>query len=119
MQFGRGGSWQRRSVEGEEAAEGRGGGEGAEAGEDVAAGVGQMVGELLERVLDRGAEQLQRGPVARPRRQAGVDRVGQLARQVGAEAPQSPGAAADRAGGGGGGGGAGGGFGAPGLVQGV
>ena len=50
--------------QGEEAADRSRGGERAEAGDEaVAAGAGQVVGELVERVLDRGAELLQRGAV--------------------------------------------------------
>src|SRR3954449_2525928 len=91
-------------MEGEKAADRGRGGKSAEAGDDVAAGFRQLLGELVERVLDRGPELLQRGTVVRPRRQAGVDGVGQLPRQVGPEPAQRPGAAADRAGGGGRGG---------------
>src|SRR3954463_21391 len=95
MQFAGGGSWERRSVEGEEAAEGGGGGEGADAGDDVAGGGGKAVGQLVERILDRGAERLEGGPVVGPRRQAGIDRLRQLTGQVGAEPAQAAGAGAD------------------------
>src|SRR4051794_41298954 len=92
MQFeGGAASWERRSVEGEEAAEGGCRGEGAEAGEEAAVAGGQAVGELVERLLDRGAELLQRGTVIRARREAGVDGVGQLAGQVGTQAAQAAG----------------------------
>ena len=77
-----------------------------------------MVAHLLQRVLDRRAQLLQRGAVVGAGREAGVDRVGQLARQVGAEAAQRPVAAADRPRGGGGGGAAVRVFAAPALVEG-
>ena len=54
------------------------------------------LGKQLQRVLDRRAQLLQGRAPLRPRLQAGVDRVGQLARQVGTEAAQAAGAAADR-----------------------
>src|SRR3954468_17827648 len=88
-------------MEGEEAAERGRGGKGAKAGDDVAAGLRYVLGQLVKRVLDCGAELLQRGTVVGARRQAGVDGVGQLTRQGGTKAAQRPGATADGAGRGG------------------
>src|SRR4051812_959416 len=105
-------------MQGEEAAERGRRGEGTEPSEDVPARFRQVIGKLVERVLDRGAELLQRGTMVRARREAGVEGVGQLAGQVGAKPAQRPGAAADRAGGGGRGGAAKRVVAAPALVQG-
>ena len=57
---------------------------------------GGLLGQEVERVLDRAAELLQRGPVVGTGSEAGVDLGGQLARQVGAQATQRPGTVADR-----------------------
>ena len=51
-----------------------------------------VFGELVERVLDRRAQLLERRAVAGTGVEAGVDLLGQLARQVGAAAPQRAGA---------------------------
>ena len=59
-----------------------------------------MVGEQVERVLDRVAHFLERRAAVGARVEAGVDLLGELARQVGTEAVQGAGAAADRAHGG-------------------
>src|SRR3954465_2820230 len=75
----------------------RGEGEGAQSSAEMTAlGPLRVVGELVEAVLDRGAEFLQREPPAGARREAAVDRLGQLAGQVRAQPAQRPGAVADR-----------------------
>ncbi len=71
----------------------------AERGEargETAAQRPRLVGEQLQRVLDRVAQLLQRGPVFGTGSEAGVDRLGQLAGQVRPQAAQRPGAGADR-----------------------
>jgi hypothetical protein len=88
-------------AEDEEGADGGGEPDRPEPEADVGGTWVLVVGEVVERFLDRGPQFLERGPVVRPRVEAGVDLRGQLARQVGAQAVQRAGAAADRAGGGG------------------
>src|SRR6267154_6867753 len=70
----------------EPGAEERGGRGDAEPHPQRAGGLAGVLGEVVERVLDRGAEILQRRAGGGARVEAGIDRVGQLARQVGAEA---------------------------------
>ena len=59
MQFREGSSRERCSVEREEAAEGGGGGERTEARGEASVAAGQVLGELVERVLDRAAQLLE------------------------------------------------------------
>ncbi len=79
-------------------AEHRGGGHGADAqAKGRVSRCGQIVGEVVERILDRAAELLQGGAARGAGLQGGVDRVAELAGQVGTEAAQRARSAADRA----------------------